>query len=214
VPVTADISTKASAETLIYLQDGSGNKISLIVTDVNPQGAKTDPIDMTTYLIPPDKIKTVPNGTYLLTIKTTSRDGDSYSSSQTVTVMGSTTAASTPVPYSKDLSIPKDKTFLSYPNPANGKTDVRIKFYVTKNAVSVQFKMYTPASRLIRNVEVPANLFNNGLTSTIKAGDNTVTIPAESFKGLANGTYYYLIIVKDDTGSTARSKVDKMVLIK
>jgi hypothetical protein len=219
VAVKVDITNKPSVETVIYIQEVSnnvlvGDKTSLIVTSLNPSGTKDDTIDMTTYTIPSDKIKTVPNGQYLMTVETTSKDGDSYSSSQLVTIQNSTAAVSTPVPLSDTLSIPKDQPFFPYPNPANGKTDVKVKFYVTKDASSVTFKMYTPASRLIRNLDVPVKMFNDGLTSTIKAGNNTVTIPAESFAGLANGTYYYLIIVKDSSGNTAKSKIDKIVLIK
>jgi hypothetical protein len=201
--IVAIITVKPAAQTSIYLQDQLGNITVLVPAAEGVPGT-------TEYNVPQDKFLSVTNGGYILTIRAVSLDGDVFMSSQQVTVVNSLAVDVKP----EKLRIPGDKQFFPFPNPVNGRTDVRIKFYVTNNASSVTFRMYTPALRLIRNIEVPAKMFNNGLSSTIKAGDNVITVPAEYFKGLANGSYYYFIIVKDNEGTTARSKLDKIMVIK
>jgi len=159
-------------------------------------------------------------GNYTITVENTSSGNSDTAglANQYVIVNAAvptfTPGYATPVPTatpSDELKI-KDDKLLPYPNPANG-GDVSIKFALTRNAKSVTFKLYTSASRLVRELEIPASKINMGLNG-LKTGDNIITVPAESFKDIANGTFYYILILEDDKGNTVKSKVDKIVIIK
>ncbi|MBN2769865.1 MAG: CIA30 family protein, partial [Spirochaetes bacterium] len=175
-------------------------------------------IGLRQVVIPADWFATIPTGLYTFVVKVTNTESGNtdYAGSNMAALNHAGIPTLTPTPAvtpDSDLEIPDDKPFFSYPNPADTTRDVNIKFFITKNAKTVTFKMYTSSSRLVKNLEVPASDINRGFRS-LTAGDNIITVPAEYFKSLSNGTYYYVIMVKDDAGKEARSTVDKIIIVK
>jgi len=213
VPVSFLIGVESAQQVQIMLVPaGSTDPIGVYTsTDELAIGART-------VTIPASWFATIPSGTYAFNVKVTNTDSGNSDTAASNSAMlihaGVPTLTPTPVVTpDSDLEIPDDKPFFSYPNPADTTRDVNIKFFITKNAKTVTFKMYTSSSRLVKQLEVPASEINRGFRG-LTAGDNIITVPAEYFKSLSNGTYYYVIMVKDDAGKEARSTVDKIIIVK
>jgi hypothetical protein len=100
---------------------------------------------------------------------------------------------------------------VSYPNPVvNVKQDISIQFAITKKAKQVTFRLYTSASRLIREITVQ----DTKVTNQLNPGLNSITISKTYLSDLSRGTYYYVIIVQDAKGNQAKSSVEKIVILK
>ncbi len=90
------------------------------------------------------------------------------------------------------------------PNPTPGTTPGRfVDFTVTKPITKTVFKIYTSMGRLIRRVE-----------QTLPPEYGKISIPVDGtiFHGLANGVYYYVVIVTDTSGVEAKSPISKIVV--
>jgi hypothetical protein len=101
---------------------------------------------------------------------------------------------------------------LAYPNP-NVHIDnsgMRIKFILTRDAEKVTFKLFTVAFRFVRQVEFSAGQAQGSLA----AGDNEVAVYGEVFKGLAQGTYYYIMTAQDGNGRRANSVLKPVIIIR
>jgi hypothetical protein len=96
---------------------------------------------------------------------------------------------------------------LAYPNPDYNidNTGINISFKLTGTAESVEFRLFTVSYRLIRDVSfAPGQVKGN-----LKAGINVITIPPAYFKGLAAGSYYYVL-----RGNKIFSKIKTIIIIR
>jgi hypothetical protein len=120
------------------------------------------------------------------------------------------TVTPTPTEANK-LEIIQSTPVVSYPNPVvNVKQDISIQFAITKKAKQVTFRLYTSASRLIREITVQ----DTKVTNQLNPGLNSITISKTYLSDLSRGTYYYVIIVQDAKGNQAKSSVEKIVILK
>jgi hypothetical protein len=132
-----------------------------------------------------------------------------YNSSLLAPTVTPTPPVVTPTP-GNVLEIPTETPVIAFPNPWNsfmnpGITVMRIQFAITKPVESIMFKLYTASTRLVRQVEVKGHL-DQGL--------QTIQIPGSLFDGLAEGGYFYVIIAADKDGITARSSINKIIILK
>ena len=102
------------------------------------------------------------------------------------------------------------KNVVPYPNPIQPGTGVNISFSFSLNRLdydSIGVKIYTSASRLIRDTEV-----SKGDVSIVN--DHILTYDTGKYlTGLSNGVYYYFLYAKKG-GEITRSKIDKIIILK
>ena len=127
------------------------------------------------------------------------------------------TATYTPTPKPTDaavVEIPTQTPVIAYPNPPiifggdpSVPVDMHIVFGLTKKAYAAKFMLFSPSMRKIREVEF------RDTEAALEAGSAHVRVPADYLKGLAAGTYYYLIEVYAEGGQTARSGINKIRIL-
>jgi endo-1,4-beta-D-glucanase Y len=105
----------------------------------------------------------------------------------------------------QELKFDKSIPILVYPNPVMKDMNVKMVFGITKKASSVNIRIYSIAMRLIREIVYEGNL---------NQGKNEIILSNNYLQGLAKGTYYYVIFVKDKTGKEIKSSIEKIVIIK
>ncbi|PKL91434.1 MAG: hypothetical protein CVV21_07570 [Candidatus Goldiibacteriota bacterium HGW-Goldbacteria-1] len=94
-----------------------------------------------------------------------------------------------------------------YPNPYNSKISPAgpfVIFKLAKNAAGVSLRIYSSSFRLVKNIE---------FEGVFTAGLNRAHTRAEDFKNLSNGTYYF-VLTADGASGKAKSKADKMIVLK
>lgn len=91
-----------------------------------------------------------------------------------------------------------------FPNPNSGKK-FAVKFSVTKKANNFILRIYTVAGRLVKEINQKRQ---------INVGENILWMDDGILKELAKGTYFYVIIIKDEQGKEAKSKVEKFIIMK
>jgi len=125
-----------------------------------------------------------------------------YTATETATEIFTSTP--TPVATKAELEITDQ---IAYPNPVNPKKDggVLVKFTATRNYEEQHLLLYTAALRLIREKSYKGNF---------AAGEGYIGLAVKEIDSLANGTYYYVILLKDDKGKTVKGKVGKIVVLK
>ena len=147
-----------------------------------------------------------PVDTLVSTATQTPVDTSTYTPTLTATPATATpTVTLTPaaVPTSQDYKVTDP---LVYPNPYNPDSgSLTIVFDITKNTVSMGFKLYTVSGRLVRSDAVPVNL---------TAGTKSVTFTNTVFTQLSQGVYFYYLLAESDTGDEARSAIEKLVIIR
>jgi len=102
---------------------------------------------------------------------------------------------------SEKLEIVNDLV-LFFPNPYNYTGKPYIRFTLSKSAESLKIKLYTVALRFIGELIIeqrPISGINN--------------IPIDNFPKLANGTYYYIIIIKNKE-INFKSKINKLIILR
>ncbi len=111
----------------------------------------------------------------------------------------------TPTPTeSEKFEFNKEKPVIVYPNPSSGKTDISIKFNITKKANSAVVRIYTSGLRLIMEKIYKENFLQ---------GENEIKISRKDLTGLSRGTYYYVLYVKDKNGQEIKSTIEKIIII-
>ncbi len=143
----------------------------------------------------------IPTATFTLTGTPTK----TISLTNTPVITATNTPTQTPaaVPTSDNLVIDSIKP---YPNPGSaGITDITVGFNISRDCKRIEFMMYTQSARLIRQYKSELGY---------PAGNRAVMISRSNFAGLASGTYYFCIEATDTTGKTAKSKIDKIILLK
>ncbi|MFP4466926.1 MAG: hypothetical protein ACLFP1_07740, partial [Candidatus Goldiibacteriota bacterium] len=214
---------RATTEVAVYMFTEDGSPVGSY-TSVQARG---DGVNTIEFSITDDTagidMSDLPSGNYYFTV--TAKDGSvvGYSNeSQSVALINSSvptfTPTQTPTPdvtQTDELEVPEyfdedgdgetgeNERMRSYPNPAGPAEDMTFKFFITKDAQSVKIDIYSAASRLVRSVEIPGSF---------KAGIQDVPVSRLHFEGLSRGTYFYVIRVTDESGKTAASKIDKIVI--
>ncbi len=147
-----------------------------------------------------------PTNTWIATSTPTNTFTFTSSSTATITSTATLTPVSpTPTATESDkLEFIKEKPIIAYPNPSRGLSDIYIKFSISKKADSVSIRIYSMALRLIIEKVYIKNLMQ---------GENQVNISKNDLNGLANGTYYYVIWVRDKSGKEVKSSIEKMIII-
>ncbi len=133
------------------------------------------------------------------------------SATATVTPTASDTATTntptaTPTLISTIVALPIEvKNTLAYPNPCDSGSGITIGYELTHDASEIIFKLYTTNFRLIRK---------HTASSPTTAGIKTMFIGPDVFESLSRGIYLYVIEAKDDNGTTGRSKINTIVIIR
>lgn len=125
----------------------------------------------------------------------------------TPTLAGTTefTATLTVTPASAATVVIEKAEPKSYPNPVNPLIqDLHIGFYVESASATVYFRMYSSASRLIRDV----NLGNQA------NGWQTAAILRKNLAELSNGVYFFIVVQDGQDGKKTRSSVNKIIILK
>ena len=95
---------------------------------------------------------------------------------------------------------------LVYPDPLiNGPDTLYLRLDTTFQPVSAVMKVYSASFRLIKVVNWDAS----GIT-----GHYDVSVKVPAFGYLANGTYYYVLTLKDAAGKEARSRASEFIVIR
>jgi len=124
-----------------------------------------------------------------------------------------TQGTGTPIPTPGSiLKFDDKKDIIVYPNPHSVATPIAIDFYLVKPAEKIWFRLYTTSGRLIREVYYTKN--SPYISNNLIQGKNTITVGADNFKGLAQGTYYYVLVAEDETNRQVKSKIEKLLIIK
>lgn len=105
----------------------------------------------------------------------------------------------------KVFAIPSTTPVIPFPNPAMPGRDFYIQFALTQDAKSAEFRLYTRAYRLIRQVKLSENLY---------AGMNVAKITGKSIGDIGAGSYYFVILAKNSKGEQAVSKAGIIQLLK
>jgi hypothetical protein len=92
-----------------------------------------------------------------------------------------------------------------YPNPSNTSGGITISYELTRDAKELTFKLYTASARLIRK---------HTESSLTTAGEKTMLISSGELANLSQGVYFYVIEGTADNGTKARSKIDKIIILK
>ncbi len=123
---------------------------------------------------------------------------------RTIVPTNTVTPTGTPVgvPTEKDIRIIDTKP---YPCPYINSADLTVGFTLTRNAVKTEFYLYTKAMRLIRKYSLPG---------TYAAGYNTLSIDSPLFAGISRGVYYFVITATGDNKAVAKSRIEKLIILK
>jgi len=96
-----------------------------------------------------------------------------------------------------------------YPNPINpAKWPLKIAVNITPgDEDNITLKIYTAAYRLIRE-----EIFDGTEVEQV-AGGIILTCDSSELNGLSSGTYYYVVIAEKG-GVKAKSRIDKIIILK
>jgi len=116
----------------------------------------------------------------------------------TYTMTPTNTAISTATQTEVETGI---EEILVYPNPVAKGDDLKIRVKITNKVEKIKVKIWTVGFRLIMQEEEEG-----------RAGENVINIGREKIKNLANGTYYYVIII-EDKDKKINSKIKQFMVI-
>ena len=97
------------------------------------------------------------------------------------------------------------ENILAYPNPASGNQPLSIRFETRFTPSGGKIAVFTAALRKIREFDIGPDL---------QKGINIYELEEASIFGLANGTYYYIMILWDKEGRPVKSKAEKFIKIR
>ncbi|HRU38462.1 MAG TPA: hypothetical protein P5511_01195, partial [Candidatus Goldiibacteriota bacterium] len=143
--------------------------------------------------------------TYTSTVTSTFTRTASPTAQNTATFTRTVTLTPTITP-----SVQEVKDLVPFPNPAQpqNRTDMTVSFNVNqKDCDAIGMKIYSSSLRLIKVIEPDSSQVQGMIDS------GRFIYSARELDGLANGTYYYVLYVKQGTKET-RSRVDKIVILK
>jgi endoglucanase len=145
--------------------------------------------------------------TYTVTNTTTQTTIPTLTDSFTVTVVYTDTptftATATPAATEADKQVITNLSTAPNPISPAKSTQLKIYFNLTKSASEVKLRVYSTAFRLLNEFVIASNC---------KAGKNTGIISSSKLNNYANGTYY--VVVTCEGNSKARSKLEKIIIIR
>jgi len=133
-----------------------------------------------------------------LTFTNTFTNTHTYTPTQTHSYTPTPTATSLPA----DADKQEIKDVLVFPHPYNSDGgDMRLRYKITKRAHEINLKIYSSSFRLIKDIQIGADLY---------AGEHTAQVSRRKLNLFANGSYYF--VIKDDSGAV--SKAEKLIILK
>jgi len=147
--------------------------------------------------------------------------GSTATFTPTVTATTDTWTGLTATPTPGDtLAVSEATPVIAFPNPfqpdavtdqlGRPVTHMGIQFSITQKAKYVTFRLYTAQGRLIREKKYDESMVDRQLNQ----GTNVLRMERGVFENLANGSYYYIVLVEDENGKQARSKVEHLIILK
>jgi hypothetical protein len=125
------------------------------------------------------------------------------------------TVTATGVPTTAVLAFSKTVPVFAFPNPGAVNTPVSIDFNITRAATNVIFKLYTTSARCIRTVKKSsAEMMVYPNTGGLKYGRNVMKLDWLVFNGLAQGNYFYVVVVEDADTKNVKSKVETLIILR
>jgi len=134
-----------------------------------------------------------------------------FTSTRTATLLPTGTATptltATPTPDTQEI-----KELIPYPNPFDpnhpAARPMRIALKIAQHNVDdIYFRLYTAQARLIRELRY------SGADAVQIAQGGVLVCPLKHLEGLANGTYFYVVITETE-GKQTMSKRDKIIIMK
>lgn len=150
------------------------------------------------------------------TVTRTITNTSATTATNTPTITPTRTTTLTPGPTDAAvLAYSGDEPVLAYPNPGSAQAPVGLDVYLTKQADFVTIKIYTASLRCIRIFKYGDSFMtvNGSVAGMLHSGRNILKIQDAQFSGLAQGTYYYVVLVSDDVKKNLKSKVQKLVIL-
>jgi len=127
---------------------------------------------------------------------------NTYTNTHTPTQTHSYTPTPTATSLPADADEQKIKDVFVFPHPYNSDGgNMRVRYRITKRASEINLKIYSSSFRLIKEIQIGADLY---------AGEHTAEVSRRKMNLLANGSYYF--VIRDDTG--ASSKLQKLIILK
>ena len=121
-----------------------------------------------------------------------------HTPTQTHSYTATPTATSLPA----DADEQKIEDIFVFPHPYNSdEGNMRVRYKITKRASEINLKIYSASFRLIKEIQIGADLY---------AGEHTAEVSRRKMNLFANGSYYF--VIKDDTA--ASSKLQKLIILK
>jgi hypothetical protein len=111
------------------------------------------------------------------------------------------TSTSTPAPAERTAI----NSVLVYPDPIKAGEDMKFLVGISGCAQEITLRVYSAGYRRI---------LDKTWTTGLSGREFTLDAPASYLSGLANGTYYYVLILKDCSGATVRSRPGKFIVLK
>nr|MBP7792884.1 hypothetical protein [Candidatus Goldiibacteriota bacterium] len=136
--------------------------------------------------------------TYTLTYTPTRTMTQTLMATATFTI----TMTATPEPVSEELKI---TDVIPYPNPFNPEKDEKLKIGLGITQLNVDkysVTIYTSGYRMIKEIK-----------KEIPLRQNYIEIDTKDLQSLSNGTYYYYVIITKGN-KEAKSKIDKLIIMK
>ena len=97
----------------------------------------------------------------------------------------------------------------AFPDPVTANHDMRVRFEINRSAEQAKFYLFTASRRKIREITIPASAVVNNLMQ----GSNDLMIGQQELSDLSAGIYYYYIVV-NTSGQSARSGIEKLIILK
>jgi hypothetical protein len=92
-----------------------------------------------------------------------------------------------------------------FPNPVRSGQDLRLQVRISGCPAEITMIIYTSGFR-----RVLARTWRAGLSYP----EINLDIPAVYLSRLASGTYYYVLILKDCNGTTVRSRLGQLIILR
>jgi hypothetical protein len=129
-----------------------------------------------------------------------------HADTATVTPTG-TVILNAPAATATESDTLKIKNVILYPLPFNpDKQDkIFIRYTATKKFNKERLIVYTTGFRLVREIEY---------SMSYAAGSETTGFGSSYFRNMANGTYYYYMVISGTDGKEARTKIDKIIILR
>lgn len=155
----------------------------------------------------------IPTNTFTTTRTVTSTATHTFTMTYTNTQQNTVTFTNTPTftatAIEEEFKFDEEFKIINYPNPVKSGNDLKIRFKIKGEEKTVIVRIYTNAFRLIFETAIS----KSGIIKN-NEGVREITIKNEKIKNIANGSYSFIIIAKDNEGREIKSHIRKIMFIK